>query len=90
MSKDKDAKATGSKVFKTTMTAWLPQRLHINLPSCGRFLLELTREMLEEFIQVVRVYDNGALEIVWNFEDYIKPISCNKSRIQVTKNMRKE
>lgn len=43
------------------------------LKNCKRFAsaTELTREMLEEFIQVIRVYDNGPMEIVWNFEDYI-------------------
>lgn len=42
------------------------------LQSCQRFAAatELTREMLEEFIQVIRVYNNGAIEIVWNFKDY--------------------
>lgn len=43
------------------------------LKSCQRFAsaTELTREMLEEFIQVIRVFDKGPIEIAWNFEDYI-------------------
>lgn len=53
------------------------ENLQINqnneMKSCQRFAsaTELTREMLEEFIQVVRVFDNGPIEITWNFEDYI-------------------
>lgn len=42
------------------------------LKGCQRFAsaTELTREILEEFIQVIRVYSNGAMEIIWNFKDY--------------------
>ena len=33
------------------------------------FVNELTREVLEELVKVVRVSENDALEIVWNFKE---------------------
>ena len=43
------------------------------LQSCQRFAAstELTREMLEVFVQSIRIDSNGALNITWNFRDYI-------------------
>jgi site-specific DNA recombinase len=43
------------------------------LQSCQRFATstELTREMLEVFVQSIRIDSNGALDITWNFRDYI-------------------
>lgn len=43
------------------------------MKSCQRFssAAELTREMLEKFVDVIRMHNSGAIEIVWNFKDYM-------------------
>lgn len=32
---------------------------------------ELTREMLEKFVEVIRIHNSGTIEIVWNFKDHM-------------------
>lgn len=76
----KDEYSENIALAETTILQWEKtielEKLEISrnneMKSCKRFAsaTELTREMLEEFIQVVRIYDNGTLEIVWSFEDY--------------------